>query len=108
MHNIVYFTRKYDVKKRIFLLKFFYEFKRMASVQSALRVEYKTKIAPDRKIIINIVFVLEMTGTVARLAPKRSLKREDAKNQLESMATDFSTFSIRKEPSANASISHSS
>ena len=75
----------------------------LGSVRSACRVEYKTKIAPDRKVIRNIVSVLEESGTVAHMPPKRrepSPKREDAKNQLETMATDFSTFSIRKAASA--------
>ena len=34
------------------MLKYVYEFKSIASVQSDFRVEYKTKIAPDRKVII--------------------------------------------------------
>ena len=65
-------------------------------------MQYKTKLAPDRKVIIKIVYVFEKNGTVAHLAPKRkvpSQKREDAKNQLETKATDFSTFSIRKAAS---------
>ena len=85
------------------MLKFFYEFKSIAYVQSAFRVKYKTKIVPDRKVVINIVSVFEKTGTVAHMAPKRkepNQKREDAKNQLETMATDYSTLSIRKAAAA--------
>ena len=47
--------------------------------------------------------MFEKNGSVAHMAPKRkepSQKREDAKNQLETMVTDFSTFSIRKAASA--------
>ena len=43
--------------------------------------------------------VLEESSSVAHMAPKRkvpSQKRENAKNQIETMVTDFSTFSIRK------------
>ena len=74
------------------MLIFFYEFKSIASVQSAFRVEYKTKIAPYSNVILNILCVLEKNDTVAHMSPKRkepSPKREDAKNQLEIMATDF-------------------
>ena len=41
------------------MLKKFCEFKNIASVQSAFRAEYKTKIASKRKVIINIVSVFE-------------------------------------------------
>ena len=94
---------KYDLKIRIFLLKNYYEYKNMASIQSAYRVEYKEKIAPNHKVIRNIVSVFEKTGSVAHMPPKRknpSQKREDAKKQLETMVTDFSTISIRKAASA--------
>ena len=44
-----------------------------------------------------------LTKTVAHMPPKRkepSPKREDAKNQLETMAKDYSTFPIRNAASA--------
>ena len=47
--------------------------------------------------------MLEESGSVAHTAPKRKIpsqKREDAKIRLETMATDFSTFSISKAASA--------
>ena len=47
--------------------------------------------------------MLEKRGSAAHMVLKRkepSQNRVDAKNQLETMATDFSTFSIRKAASA--------
>ena len=47
--------------------------------------------------------MLEKSGTVAHMPPKRkepSPKRKNAKNQLETMAMDFSAIPIRKAASA--------
>ena len=58
-------------------------------------------MAPDRKVIIKIAYVFEKKQYSRSYGSKeKSPKREDAKNQLETMATDFSTFSIRKAASA--------
>ena len=85
------------------MLKKYYEYKNMASIQSAYRVEYKEKIAPNHKVIRNIVSVFEKNNSVTHMPPKwknLSQIREDAKKQLETMVTDFSTISIRKAASA--------
>jgi hypothetical protein len=94
---------KYDLKKRIFLLKNYYKFQSFAMVQSAYRVEFKSKIAPDRKVILNIVNTFEKTGSVSPIPPKHkeiSETRKVAKNELEIMVSDFPNLSIRKAASA--------
>ena len=67
------------------MLKKYYEYKNMASIQSAYRVEYKEKIAPNHKVIWKIVSMFEKTNSVGHISPKcknPSQKREDAKNSL--------------------------
>ena len=50
-------------------------------------------MAPDRKVIIKIAYVFEKKQYIRSYGSKeKSPKREDAKNQLETMATDYSTF----------------
>ena len=54
----------YDLAKRIFLLKKYYELKSFSAVQSAFRVKFKVKVAPGHQIIKNIVQAFEKTGSV--------------------------------------------
>lgn len=94
---------KYDLKKRIFLLKKYYETRSFASVQSAFRVEFGVKTAPGHQIIQNIVKAFENTGSVVPTRSKRqerTQKRDEAKNKLEIMVQNFPKLSIRKAASA--------
>ena len=94
---------KYDLKKRIFLVQKFYELKHICLIQRAYRTKYKSENAPQANTIKNIVSNFEKTGSVAAINPnrnKRSKKREEAKNQLETMVADFPNLSIRKAASA--------
>ena len=96
---------KYDLKKSIFLVKKFYEFKNITLVQRAYKAEYKEKIASGNKVIENIVSNFEKNGSVTSSYPKTrksSGKREDAKKQIESMIAEFPNLSIRKMSSASS------
>lgn len=98
---------KYDIQKRIFLVKNYYRFGNIIAVQRAYRTKYKNEQAPTRGVIMNIVSVFEKTGSVDRkpyIRKDHSKKREDAKNQLETMVTEFPTLSIRKAASATSSL----
>lgn len=94
---------KYDIPQRVFLVKTWYQSQSIASVQLAFRREFATRESPSQSSIMNIVSNFEKTGSVGRVSPKPkepSPKRENAKNQLESMVSGFQTFSIRKAASA--------
>jgi hypothetical protein len=94
---------KYDLKKRIFLLKKFYEFKSICLVQRAFRTEYKNETTPSSSVIKNIVSNFEKTGSVGYTRPKckePSKKREEAKNQLKVMVSENTSLSSRKAASA--------
>jgi len=94
---------KYDLKKRIFLVKKFYQFQSYAAVQSEFRKEFKIKKAPGSQIIKNLVRMFEKTGSVAHKRSERtkpSPKREEAKNQLENLVSKFPNLTIRKAASA--------
>ena len=93
----------YDLPKRIFLLKKYYELKSFSAVQSAFRVKFKVKVAPGHQIIKNIVQAFEKTGSVVPGRSKRQIptqKRQEAKKQLETMVKEFPNLSIRKAASA--------
>ena len=45
----------YDLPKRIFIIKKWYEFKSYAAVQSAYRFKFKSNSSPGRTIIVNII-----------------------------------------------------
>jgi hypothetical protein len=99
---------KYDLEKRIFLLEKYIKFENFAAVQLAYRINYKSKIAPNRSVILNIYSVFKKTGSVAPMPPKPKLpsqKRLEAQNQLKAMVADPTTFSSRKA-SAVVGISH--
>ena len=82
----------YDLPKRIFLFKKYYQLKRFSAVQSAFRVKFKIKVASGHQIIKNIVQAFEKTGSVAPGRSKRQIptqKRQEAKKQLEIMVKEF-------------------
>jgi hypothetical protein len=90
---------KYDLKKRVFLLKKYFEFKEIVLVQRAYRTEFKCKDAPSHCIIKNIAFTFEKTGSVMYMAPKLkeiSKKRNDAVNQVKKVISENPTLSSRK------------
>ena len=79
---------KYYVPQRVFLVKTYYQFQSITSVQVAFRREFATRESPSYKAIKNIISNFEKTDSVGRVSPKpkeRSPKRENAKKQLESM-----------------------
>ena len=72
----------YDLLKRIFLLKKYYELKSFSAVQSAFRVKFKVKVAPAHQIIKNIFQAFEKTGSVVPGRTKRQIptqKRQETK-----------------------------
>jgi hypothetical protein len=93
----------YDLPKRIFIVKKWYEFQSYAPVQSAYRVEFNSKTSPDHKTITNIIKLFEKNGSVIPMRSKNkepSQKRQIAKNSLENLITEFPNLSIRKASSA--------
>jgi hypothetical protein len=89
----------YDIEKRVFLVKKYYELQNITLVQRAYRTKYIKSEAPSYRLIKNIISNFEKTGSVGRVpqnARKPSKKREEAKNQLKTMVTDFQSLSIRK------------
>ena len=79
------------IKKRIFLLKMYYKTESIKAVQRAYQAEYKCKTAPSNRVIINIVSTFEKHGSVIETTKNRrhtSQKREEVKNQLETMIAD--------------------
>jgi len=94
---------KYDIKKRIFLVKKYYELKSCSLVQRAFRTNYKNESVPSHTTITNLISVFEKTGSVAFMSNKRknpSEKRIVAQDQLNSMIQQFPNLSIRKAASA--------
>ena len=94
---------KYNIKKRVFLGKTFYEFKKISLVQRAFRTEYPKEGTPNHSVIKNILFNFEKYGSVARVPPKPKISgrnREMVKNQLENLVSEFPQLSIRKAASA--------
>lgn len=94
---------KFDLKKRVFLMKNWYKFESISIVQRAFRTEYKNETAPSYTVIKNIISNFEKTGSVGYATPKRkepNKKREETKNQLKTMFSEDSTLSSRKAASA--------
>ena len=50
---------KYDIQKRIFLVKKYYEFQSIALVKRACRSRYKNETTPSNNTILNIISVLK-------------------------------------------------
>ena len=72
-------------------------------VQRVWRTEFKNEKAPDAQVIKNIINSFEKTGSVIdipRIVRDPTQKRQEAKNKLETMVSDFPNLSIRKAASA--------
>lgn len=94
---------KYNLKKRIFLVQKYYELKEICLIQRSFRSEFKNVRAPSRSVIINIISNFEKTGSVLNTPHNKkepSQKRQEVKNQLETMVTEFPNLSIKKAASA--------
>ena len=94
---------KFDIQKRVFLVKSYYQFQSIKQVQRAFHREFATKETPSHSAIKNIVSNFQKTGSVGQQSRKpkeTSQKRQMAKNQVENMVSEFKTFSIRKAASA--------
>lgn len=61
---------KYDIKKRVFLVKQYYKLESITLVQRAFRREYPKEETPVSSTIKNIVSNFEKTGSVGHVAPK--------------------------------------
>lgn len=61
---------KYDIKKRVFLVKQYYKLESMTLVQRAFRREYPKEETPASSTIRNIVSNFEKTGSVGHVSPK--------------------------------------
>ena len=94
---------KYTIQERVFLVKKYFELNQICLIQRAWSSQFKNLSIPNHKIIKNIVSNFEKTGSVAHAPPKHKIpdpKRENAKNQLENMISEFPSLSIRKAASA--------
>ena len=93
----------YNNHERVFLVKKYYESHNITSVQKAYRSNFKNSDAPSWSVIKNIISNFEKSGSVGHVPPKPkepSKKRDEAKNQLKTMVSDFESFSITKAASA--------
>ena len=92
----------YDKKKTHFLLKMYYKTESNKAVQRAYQAEYKCKTAPSNRVIINMVSKFEKHGSVigtTNNSRPTCQKREEVKNQLETMIAENPTLSTRKASS---------
>ena len=64
--------KKYDLQKRIFLLKRFYKFGSIVRVQREYCANFNEKIAPNHSTIRKIVSVFEKTGSVSSTPPQNT------------------------------------
>lgn len=90
---------RYDVEKRTFFVKKFFETKSIAKVQQAWRSKYKNQKAPDYSTIKAVVTKFEKTGHLNNLSrnhPLRTQKREAAKFTLKTFIEKDPSLSIRK------------
>jgi hypothetical protein len=93
----------YDTPTRVFLLKTYYKTGSPKLVQQAFRTKYESKHIPSRSVITNIVSSFEKYGSVVGTTKNgrpRSKKREEVKNQLETMISEDPSLSTRKAASA--------
>ena len=68
-------------------------------VQRVWRTEFKNEKAPGANVIKSIINSFEKTGSVIhipRIVRDPTQKRQEAKNKLETMVSDFPNLSIRK------------
>lgn len=90
---------KYEIEHRVFFVKKFYETKSFHAVRRSFDKEYPKVGMPSNKTISNIVSYFEKYGSVARVSPQKKnsrQKRENVKNDLEKLVSDFPNLSIRK------------
>jgi hypothetical protein len=90
---------KYDIPKRVFLVKKNYELKEISLVQRSFRSEYPNQGTPSHFTINNLISNFEKTGTVTPLLRKRKnivQKREKTKKDLKKLVSEFPNLSIRK------------
>lgn len=90
---------RYDINQRSFLLKKYHQLQNSTLVQRAWRTQFKNKKAPCCSTIERLAQRFENTGSVADNPPiqkKPSGKRQDAKEQLETLFSKFDNLSIRK------------
>ncbi len=71
---------KYGIPKRVFLVKKFFDLKKISLVQRSFRSEYPNQGTPSHTTINNLISYFEKTGTVT---PK--------------LVSEFPNLSIRKE-----------
>ena len=93
----------HDVKKRVFLVKMWYKTESIKRVQRDYQAEYSCKTAPSRLVIMNIVSTFEKHGSVVGTTKNgraTSKKREEVKNQLETMIAENRFLSTRKAASS--------
>jgi hypothetical protein len=62
---------KYDIAKRVYLVKKIYELKEISLVQRSFRSEYPNQGSPSHSTINNLISNFEKTGTVTPLPRKR-------------------------------------
>ena len=60
--KIILLKMKYNIAKRVFLVKTFYEFKEISLVKRAFRTEYPKEGTPSHSVIKNILFNFEKYG----------------------------------------------
>ena len=74
---------KYDIQKRIFLVKKYYEFQSFALVQRAYRSKYKNETTPSNNTILNMVsFKKNMISCVYDTLKQRSGEKEKSHRKL--------------------------
>jgi hypothetical protein len=87
---------KYDIQRRVFLVKKYYELSKIVSIQRAFRAEYPKKGTPTHYTMENIVSYFEKYGSVLHVASiqkKSKQKRERAKKELKKLVSDFLNLS---------------
>ena len=94
---------KYDLKKRIFMVREYHKFNSLVKVQRAWRTKFKNLPAPDYKTIKYNVDKLEKHGTVGlapRVVIRQNENREKVKNTIKKLIFADPSLSIRKLASA--------
>ena len=93
----------YDLEKRVFLLKTYYKTSSPMAVQRAFKAKFRCKTAPNTKVIANIVKTFEKHGSVIGTTQNgrpSTKKREEVRNQLETLISEDPSLSTRKAASA--------
>ena len=93
----------HDLEKRVFLVKTCYQTASVTAVQLPFRTKFRCKTALSDGVITSIVRTFEKHGSVigtAKNGRAKSNKREEVKNQLETMISEDPSLSTRKAASA--------